>query len=208
MRGFTLIELLISAAIISVITSIVLVRFNVFDGTVLIKSLAYEVGATIREAQIYSVSVVNVGVDSDAGFRYPYGLSFTAGSTGYEFFRYNDTDPAAIPQYEPSDVFPVRTLALANSMEVAAVCITNSGSDNCNISRLDISFRRPEFSAIFYAPPIGNASTISAAKVYLRSTRSPGNVWIVETKLLGQISVYRCTTGTVVNTLSDSFTCS
>ncbi len=193
MRGFTLIELLISAAIISVITSIVLVRFNVFDGTVLIKSLAYEVGATIREAQIYSVSVVNVGMGTDAGFRYPYGLSFTPDDTGYVFYRYDDSDPGATPHYDTGNTTEVRTLALANSMEIADVCITDNGTDDCSIARLDISFRRPEFSAIFYAPSVGSPSTVSAGKVYIRSTRSPDNVWIVETKLLGQISVYRCT---------------
>jgi hypothetical protein len=77
-------------------------------------------------------------------------------------------------------------------MEVYDVCVVIGGTENCNISRLDISFRRPEFSAIFYVPDSGvTLSSISAGKIYLRSTRNTNNVWVVEVKLLGQIMVYK-----------------
>jgi prepilin-type N-terminal cleavage/methylation domain-containing protein len=190
-RGFTLIELLISAAIITVIASLVLVRFNSFDSTVLLKSFAYEVATTVRESQIYSLSVVNTGTGASANFRYPYGLSFTPNTDRYVFFRFNDTSNAVPPRYESGEADVIRTLTAGSAMEIFDVCVTISGVDDCDISRLDISFRRPEFSAIFYTPEHGPLGTISAAKVRVQSVRNPGNVWVVEVKLLGQIVVYK-----------------
>ncbi len=190
-RGFTLIELLISAGIITVIAALILVRFNSFDSTILLKSFAYEIATTLREAQIYSLSVVNTGTGSAANFRYPYGISFTPGSTNYTFFRYNNISTSVIPRYESAEVNVLRLIPAAETMEIYDVCVTNSGVNDCSLTRLDISFRRPEFSAIFYAPSLGSPATVSAGKVYVRSVRNPSNAWIIEVKLLGQIIVYK-----------------
>jgi prepilin-type N-terminal cleavage/methylation domain-containing protein len=190
-RGFTLIELLISAGIITVIAGMILARFNSFDSTVLLKSFAYEVATTLREAQIYSLSVVNTETGAAANFRYPYGLSFTPGATSYTFFRYNNPSSSVTPRYESSEVNVLRLIPASEAMEIYDVCVTNNGTDNCDISRLDISFRRPEFSAIFYSPTLGSPSTISAGKIYVRSVRNPSNAWVIEVKLLGQIVVYK-----------------
>jgi prepilin-type N-terminal cleavage/methylation domain-containing protein len=195
--GFTLIELLISAAIITVITSIVLVRFNAFDSTVLLKSIAYEVGTSVREAQIYSVSVINVV--GDTNFRTPYGLHFVNNGSSYTFFRYNDALPRGeTPQYSGADpVTPVRVAALGGRFQILKICAAVvSGPDICTLTELDISFRRPEFSALFYSPSLTTPqlNSMSAAKLYITSTTNANNVWIVEVKLLGQVSTYRCTT--------------
>lgn len=202
-RGFTLIELLISAAIITIITSIVLVRFNAFDSTVLLKSLAYEVGITIREAQIYSVSVVNTGSGSGANFRYPYGLSFSPGNTTYTFFRFTNESTIVRPyndiaESDPDTAEILRTITLGNSMETYRICIKRASvAEECRTSAqggiLDISFRRPEFAALFNASWLtsGQQDTIEYARIEIRSPRNTANVWAVEVKLLGQISVYR-----------------
>ncbi len=191
-RGFTLIELLISAAIITIISSIVLVRFNSFDGTVLLKSLAYEVAMGIREAQIYSVSVIGTG--NDGRFRYPYGVSFTPGASSYTFFRYRGS---ATPQNDSSNTDVVRAISFAGSMRVHDVCVTVGNNESCSaqgMSRLDISFRRPEFSAIFYTVG-GPMGPISSGKIKFCSTRNSGNVWVVNVSLLGQISVSKDASG-------------
>jgi prepilin-type N-terminal cleavage/methylation domain-containing protein len=196
-KGFTLIELLISAAIITIISGIVLTKFNSFDGTVLLKSLAYEVGSGIREAQIYSVSVVSASA-SNPSFRYPYGVSFTPGAQSYVFFQFNDADITKVPDYVTGPVTVLNTPTFTGSIEVFDVCITRVGVESCfssnpSISRIDISFRRPEFSAIFFTPGVTTAqlSTIESVKIKLRSTRNPSNVWVVNVSLLGQISVFK-----------------
>lgn len=189
-RGFTLIELLISATIITVIAALVLVRFDSFDSTVLLKSFAYEVATSLREAQIYSLSVINT-TSGSANFRYPYGLSFTPGAGSYTFFRFNNASTGVTPRFDETEATTLRSIGVGGNMEIFDVCMTVNGVDDCTITRLDVSFRRPEFSAILYAPSLGSPSGASAGKVYIRSTRNPNNVWIVEVKLLGQIIVYK-----------------
>jgi len=189
-RGFTLIELLISAAIISIISAIVIVRFNTFDSTVLLKSLAYEVAASIRQAQVYSVSVLNTG----GNFSFPYGMTFSPESKTYTFFRYDDSSNTSVrPKYDAAEVNPhasdVNVFTIGRSMQIVDVCMVVGGVDDCTISRLDISFRRPEFKALFYAAGFaGDQKDITSGKIKLQSTNG-GNIWIVEVGYFGQISV-------------------
>ncbi len=202
-RGFTLIELLISAAIITVISSLVLVRFTSFDGAVILRGVAYDVATAVREAQIYSVSIVNTGSGSSANFRYPYGISFTPGLTSYVFFRFDSNDSSIRPAYGVSDSVSetiVRAVPLGGSFEVYQVGVKRTGvaeeyksATSSGNKTLDISFRRPEFAAIFNANWLSSAqqSEIEYARIFLRSRRDTGSIWVVEVKLLGQITLYK-----------------
>lgn len=190
--GFTLIELLVSASIIVIIAGLVLARFTSFDGTVVLRSAAYDVATSLREAQIYSVSVTNALGGESTTFRYPYGLSFVPGPTSYSFYRYDDIDTSVIPEYDGSGATLVRVMPLNGSTQIADLCVLIAGetTPECGLSRLDISFRRPEFAALIYANG-ASSQNISAAQIRLESSRNPGNVWVVEIKLLGQITVYK-----------------
>ncbi len=190
-RGFSLLELLISAAIMTIITSIVIVRFTAFDSTVLLKSLAYEVATSIRDAQVYSLSVLN---QNGQGYDYPYGVSFSSHQQTYTFFRYTGAD--TLPSADTATIISI--LRLTRSIEIADVCILANGSEYCNsddpstITRLDISFRRPEFKALFNVVGLPGGVTsgdIYTARVKLRSATNNSMTWVVEVGLLGQVSV-------------------
>lgn len=194
--GFTLIELLVSASIIVIIASLVLARFTSFDGTVVLRSAAYDVATSLREAQIYSVSVTNALGGESTTFRYPYGLFFAAApSPSYTLYRYNSSDGDDVPRFGASDGVTeetVRVMSLSGSTQIADLCVLIAGetTPECGLSSLDIAFRRPEFAALIYANG-ASSQNISAAQIHLESSRNPGNVWVVEIKLLGQITVYK-----------------
>ncbi len=190
-RGFTLIELLISVAIIGILTAMVTVKYKAFDSTTILKGAAYEIALTIREAQIKSMSAVR----GTTGFDFPRGVSITPGnapttaSKTYTVFQFGST--TVYPYYDTAE--PLSTLlssfTLDRTMYVSDVCIDN-GTD-CTPSRIDISFRRPEFRAIFYVPgntPAQNAA-ISNATIKITSSNNTANVFLVEVSQLGQISV-------------------
>jgi prepilin-type N-terminal cleavage/methylation domain-containing protein len=193
-RGFSLIELLISTAIIVAVAAIVIVRFSTFDSTTLLKSLAYEVAATIREAQVHSVSVLG----ADPNFRYPYGVTFAPGAESYTAFQYMSSDINDRPEYNilpsaPVLVDEVGTYTIGRSMHIVETCVMISSVSNCNVGRLDISFRRPEFKAIFHAVPSSGSITdtnIESAQIKLQS-KNGGDKWVVSVGLLGNVSVYR-----------------
>ena len=193
-RGFSLIELLISTAIIVAVAAVVIVRFSTFDSATLLKSIAYEIAATIREAQVHSVSVVG---STDPNFRYPYGVTFAPGSDSYTAFQYRDTDRLVIPEYNLAAATPrvttIGTYAIGRSMHIVETCVMISSVENCDVGRLDISFRRPEFKALFNAVPSSgsiNNSDIESAQIKLQS-RNGGDKWVVSVGLLGNVSVYR-----------------
>lgn len=190
-KGFTLVELLISVAIISIVTATVLVRHNSFDSTVLLKGAAYEIALSLREAQVKSLSQVRSEVNNQASFNYPYGMSFTPGSKIYTAFKYASAVPTDRPNFSGSPAETINTFTLDRTMQVSDVCVYGTGlSDPCAVDRLDISFRRPEYKALFYAVSGGTnySTTITGAKIKVGSTNGT-NVFIVEITSLGQISV-------------------
>ncbi len=193
--GFTLVELLISTAIITIITAIVLVRYGTFDSVTLLKSLAYEVGLTIREAQVYSVSVSDLS--GLGNYRSPYGLNFSVGGSDYTLFRFDSVSSTDRPKYVTPEASDIRTYSLTNGVYVYDVCVWVAGAMDCasdedvTEQQLDISFRRPEFAALFNAHWLdaGTQNNIERARIELVSPRNTTNIWIVDVNLLGQISI-------------------
>ena len=193
-RGFTLIELLISIGIMGIVSTIILVKYNSFDSTTLLKSTAYEIGLALREAQIKSVSAVR-GVNGS--FEYPVGVSFKTDNKNYNVFQYASTDLTKYPKFvdttNPTFPLPISITTIGRTMEVDDVCVYGTALlDPCNVDRLDISFRRPEFKALMFAAVGGTSysNTITEAKIFVASTQS-GSVgrFIVTVSSLGQISV-------------------
>lgn len=186
--GFTLVELLISVAVIGIVTSIALVKYGTFDSTILLKSAAYEIALGLREAQVRSVSVVKNG----ASFDYPYGMTFSLGLATSSAFQYKS--PTAYPSYDGTSLVDVvRVFTIGRSMTIHEICVTVSGTETCHSTgsfRLDISFRRPEFKALFYATdgttPL--STTIESAKIKLKSSKG-NKIFGVDVSSLGQISV-------------------
>jgi prepilin-type N-terminal cleavage/methylation domain-containing protein len=171
--GFTLIELLISCAIISIITALVLVKYSGFDSTVLLKSAAYEMALGIREAQVKSVSVMR----GSSGFDSMYGVFFSQAKE-YGYLRIN----GGVAESLGSTTLP-------RSMQISDVCVDRGAGYTCGITSFGISFRRPEFKAIYIASV--PTSTIQRAKIRLNSTRDPSKVFYVEVTQFGQISVLK-----------------
>lgn len=193
LRGFTLVELLVSIAIIVIITSIVLVRYDKFDSTVLLKNTAYDVALTIREAQVRSVSAMR-GDGVTTKSKYPYGVTFTPGATlgkEYTSFRYNDE--ISYPRYTggTATVNDILKMTIDRTMYISDVCAVTGMTYNCTINRLDISFRRPEFKALFYADGYAGAmSSIDSVAIVLESPNGAEKFEVSVTRL-GQITVQR-----------------
>ena len=189
-HGFTLIELLVSIAIIGIVTAIVLVKYSAFDSTVLLKGAAYEIALALREAQVKSVSVVR----GTSNFDYPYGMSFSPNQKNYFAFQYEHA--TQYPQYDLAGLaVGIGTTTIGRTMRVSQVCISenNGTSYDCSMNRLDVSFRRPEFKALFYAVKgaTNYTTTVTNARVKVDSTGGGAGVFVVEMTLLGQISVFK-----------------
>ncbi len=180
-RGLTLIELLVVMGIFSIISLVVLANHSRFNSSVLLGSLAYDIALSIREAQVYGLSVKQYGNNFQVG----YGLRF-AGASSYTFFA----DTNANKRYDSGVDSIVQTYTFGKGHTVKSFCglMANGGSE-CSqgsgaITNLDIVFFRPEPDAIVSS----NSPTLySGGQIVI--TSPSGETRTITVASTGQISV-------------------
>lgn len=185
LKAFSLIELLVVVGIFTVITSIVLANHSRFNSSVLLGSLAYDVALSVRQAQVYGLSVRGIS----SNFQVGYGIHF-AGANSYALFadtngnkRYDDGTGGA-----PADtIVSIYTLSTAHTIQ--KYCgVTQTGTSECSnnaaIDHLDIVFFRPNPDALISS---GNPGYYSQGKITVQS--AAGQTRTVTIASTGQISV-------------------
>lgn len=185
-RGFSLIELVVSAGILVLITSVVLVSHSTFGGNILIGNLAYDVALSIRQSQVFGLSVREFGIGTGQ-FDVGYGVHFDKDDlSSYLLFADLDKGKTFDVGDGVQEVFNLR-----QGYSIDEFCATNAASvELCtkagNMSTLDIVFIRPNPDAFIRVD--GNASTIyGRARIVMRSPQGTSRQVIVEST--GQISI-------------------
>ncbi|MDP2648287.1 MAG: hypothetical protein Q8P19_00075 [bacterium] len=189
-----MIELLAVTAIIALITSIVLVNNNRFGGVVLLENLTYDVALSIRQAQVYGISVARFGSNE---FVSGYGVHLAISSPGtYALFA--DVSSSGLydcPVPDSPGCELVSAASIRQGYQVSSLCATPiGGAESCSeISRLDILFKRPEPDAWISrngdSCTINNSSCMESARIVLSSPR--GDTMSVVVEANGQIAVQK-----------------
>jgi prepilin-type N-terminal cleavage/methylation domain-containing protein len=145
-RGFTLIELLVVTAILVIVSGLVLANHSRFGGKILLQNLAYDMALSVRQAQVYGISVRQFGAGTySAG----YGIRFsTSVPTSYVLFA----DAVQIDGMF-SNGESVQTYSLDRGYRVAKLCApAGTNRSTCtSVPSLDILFKRPEPDAYISA---------------------------------------------------------
>src|SRR3989338_5983291 len=143
LRAFTLIELVVVTGIILVVTSVVLVNNNRFGGVVQLENLAYDVALSVRQAQVYGISVQRYGVDD---FSSGNGMHFDINDPQhYEFFADVDKDGF----FDSSENVAPSPYTIRSGFRISGLCAPE-GADAATcvevtpVSQIDIVFKRPE----------------------------------------------------------------
>lgn len=188
-----MVELLAVTAIIVVVSGVVLANNSQFGGVVILENLAYDVALSIRQAQVYGISVARFGQDT---FSAGYGISFNM-SSPTTYALYADVYPSAEGDgiFQPDQGELVQLSTFNQGYTIADICTTtSSGVETCgSSSRLDVLFKRPEPDAWLSAG--GDSCTLStsvcksSATIKIASPR--GDVMSVIVDANGQISVRR-----------------
>lgn len=202
--GFTLIELLVVVAIMVVVSAIILANNNKFGGQVLLQNFAYDVALSVRQAQVYGISVERFGSGASSNFTAGYGIHFDISSpTSYLLFADAITRNGEYDCPTPGVSCELVTANTINrGYQVSQLCYTPAGgSEVCNSSpagtpkTLDILFIRPEPDALITAcgPSCATSclltpsSCAQSARVTLRAPQ--GQTMSVSVTASGQISV-------------------
>jgi Tfp pilus assembly protein FimT len=180
--AFSIIELMVSVSILTFITILVLANHSRFNSSLLLGNLAYDVALSVREAQIYGLSVRAF----NSSFNVGYGVHFSS-PTSYIFFADVNNDR----KYTQENDSIVREMRFTKEYVIARYCATvANGTETCSdsgspITYLDIVFVRPEPDALI--------STSSTGTVYSNASitvSSPTGIErVVDVASTGQISV-------------------
>ena len=152
--GFTLVELLVVIVIMSLITLVMLNKQSKFDSSTIMRSLTYSIALSVRQAQVYGISVKPTAPTS-GNFASSHGLYFDSAVPGsYILFADVNNDN----QYNAGDTVD-QLLKLNGNFAISEFCAISAAHKRCSgpdgdantISTMDVMFKRPNPDAIIYA---------------------------------------------------------
>ncbi len=165
---------------------------NKFGGYVQLEALAYDMGLSIRQAQVYGNSVLRSGTDTyGAGYGANFDLSQPGGKTSY--LIYADTVNVN-GLYDAGEALGQNGQILGGYY-INRLCATLNATENCSLARLDLFFGRVEPDAFISVEDESctikpqDGPCYESARVELESPR--GDLMNVVIYANGQISVRR-----------------
>lgn len=195
--------------IMMLITTALLVQQSRFNSSTVLRSLAYGVALSVRQAQVYGTSVVGTsttlaacgngsGSYSNGNCYAPaYGLYFSnALSAGTPSTYVLFADLNGDGRYQTTEF--VKSFSLGTGYIVSKFCATNqAGTQQCSnstISSLSIVFKRPNPDAQFVPldaanNPIAGDTSYPSAYIQIQSQADPTNAKSVTVTVPGEVSV-------------------
>jgi Tfp pilus assembly protein FimT len=198
-RAFTLIELLVVCGIMVIVTSLILANNNEYGGQVLLQNFAYDVALSVRQAQVYGISVQRFGTGSSSVFSAGYGVDFNMSTPStYNIFAdavnpnglYDCTQPGVSCELVSAE-------AINRGYSISKLCAPagNDAATCTSVSRVDVLFLRPEPDALITSCGsscstsclLNGSACAASARVVLQSPR--GDTMSVSIQANGQIAV-------------------
>ncbi len=171
-KGFTLIELLVVGAIIIIITILFLLRQSKFDSATVLRSLTYSIALSMRQAQVYGVSVEGAAQGGGVVYASGYGL-YVASPPTSTYFLFADLNNNG--RYDSGEDIPGGAFTLSKGYTISEVCAIGtlkncSGADDSTgsptISTLSIIFRRPNPDACISTDQVPGVCAAGAAQTF------------------------------------------
>lgn len=182
-RGFGLIELMVSISIMTLVTTVILVKNRSFNNALLLRNQAYEIAFSLRQVQLLAVSS---NIKETGTRKSQFGMYITTGTSTYRLFRDNGSNRN---RFDTTDTLasPIETLDSRYQIQD----IVNSTGASLGLAELSVIFVRPNFDALFY----DSAAMQINGPVYLKITpKDISNYDILPVRLVeitgtGQINV-------------------
>jgi prepilin-type N-terminal cleavage/methylation domain-containing protein len=181
--GFGLIELMVSISIMTIVSSVILVKQSSFNGAVLLRNQTYEIALSAREVQLSALTTGNNRND----FRAVLGIHFdTNAANNGRYMVFQDDDENGF--YDSGEEFGVQGF-LDNRFEIRSI-----RSGLTTPSEVSVIFVRPNFDARFFRAP-GPTNEINEETIEIDVARrgisgtDDGTLRTLEITATGQITV-------------------
>ncbi len=187
-RGFGLVELMVSISIMTLVSTVILVKNRSFNNALLLRNQAYEIAFSLRQAQLLAVSG-NKESSSDSN---QYGIHFDVdsepGNGQYRMFRDDSDSSTNLGRYDSGDT-TLGTIGTLDNRFVIREIVDNN--NNPLEDELSVTFVRPNFDALFKDSSGGYFSGPVYLKVSPKDDTGFVNVpyRLVEITSTGQITV-------------------
>lgn len=183
-------------AIMTILTTIFLFQQRRFDSSTLLRSLAYSVALSVRQAQVYGSSVRQFDTSSN-GFNYSYGVFFNTDASHYYLFA--DVDKDKVFDTTPTDE-TVQKFTIGSGYAITKFCgILSSSDQSCTsgsagvgttIGSLTIYFKRPNPDAQFSATnSSGSLNGEAYCAAYVEIQGPGGDTRSIKVTTTGQIQI-------------------
>ncbi|MEK7194057.1 MAG: prepilin-type N-terminal cleavage/methylation domain-containing protein [Patescibacteria group bacterium] len=211
-RGLTIAELLVSIAIMLIITTVVALNSKQFGAGATLKNIVNDLSLSLRQAQIYGVSVKQFNADplqtyNINNFNSGYGVHFDLSASpigdvaSYLFFV--DMESSPVSAQHPNGMYGGGNMScppfgntttlecldkttFSQGYTVSSLCTIDSSSNKvCSNTQLDVTFYRPATEAKIIADQ--NGVLMNKACIEVTSPDGKQNSVVVYTT--GQISV-------------------
>lgn len=180
--GFTLVELLVSIGIFAFISTVSVANHSQFNSSILLTNLAYEVGLSIREAQIYGITVKQ-SVAEPAKFDSGYGIHFNLTEDPKSYVLFEDRlSGGNAHRYDDGSDTDIETFRIRKGNMISGIYIDG---DDTRQTAADVAFIRPNPDAYITIPE--DNILHDKAEICLRSPGGSTRKVVVEKT--GQISV-------------------
>ncbi len=185
--GFGLIELMVSIGIMVLVMSSIMVKQNAFDGAAVLRNQTYEIALTIREMQLSAVSsIATSSADGSSGnYRNTYGLRFDQVDLPNHYEIWQDENNNHV--YDSGvDSLVGKQGSIDPRFMVKSIKRLDTDPDLL-IDDINISFKRPNFDAIFRRD---NGDPISEGVEIVIALKRDDNVsYTIEITQAGQINI-------------------
>jgi prepilin-type N-terminal cleavage/methylation domain-containing protein len=182
--GFTITELIVVAAIVSVITTAVVIQQGSWNSQLAVKTQAYELTMMIRQAQVYSLGVKEDKAGVGDKFNVGYGVYLDNNNARYIYFADRNINQL----YDLGEEIETKTFARGTTIKDIcgiSLCIYSGGGA---FRHANISFFRPDPKAnIMLTNPGGQKKDDPPVTITLQS--EGGITYSIKVEANGQVSM-------------------